>query len=81
MRPIGKRRAVLRNVAAACRYELSGSRTNHDAFDREYFAGLSPGERMTLVGKMLAEQWLLMGGNEDELRLRRDIARVQRRGR
>jgi hypothetical protein len=58
-----------------------GLKDDHDAFDREYFAGLSPGERMTLVGKMFAEQWLLMGGNEDELRLLRDIARVQRRGR
>jgi hypothetical protein len=58
---------------------IIGIRDDHDAFDREYFAALSPGEKMAMVGEMFAEQWLLMGGNADQLQLRRDIARLQRR--
>jgi len=58
---------------------IIGVKDDHDEFDREYFAALSPGEKMAMVGKMFAEQWLLMGGNADQLRLRRHIARLQRR--
>jgi hypothetical protein len=56
-----------------------GLKDDHDAFDREYFAALSPGQKMTMVAPMFAEQWLRKGGNADQLRLRRDIARLQRR--
>jgi hypothetical protein len=58
-----------------------GLKDDHDAFDRDYFAALSPGQKMTMVGTMFAEQWLRGGGNAEQLRLRRDIARLQRRGR
>jgi hypothetical protein len=58
-----------------------GLKDDHDAIDREYFAALSPGQKMTMVGTMFAEQWLRKGGNAEQLRLRRDIARLQRRER
>jgi len=57
-----------------------GLKDDHDAFDREYFAALSLGQKMTMVGKMFAEQWLLAGGNADQLRLRGDSAHLERRG-
>jgi hypothetical protein len=60
---------------------IVGLKDDHDAFDRDYFATLSSGEKMTMVGAMFAEQWLLNGGNAEQLRLRRDIARLQRRRR
>ncbi len=58
---------------------IIGLKDDHDALDREYFAALSPGQKMAMVGKMFAEQWLLTGGNADQLRIRRDIARLERR--
>jgi hypothetical protein len=62
------------------RVRVIGLKDDHDAFDREYFAALSPGQKMTMVGTMFAEQWLRKGGNAEQLRLRRDLARLQRRG-
>lgn len=59
---------------------IIGLKGDHDAFDRAYFAALSPDQRMTLIGEMFAEQWLRKGGDEEQLRLRRHIARLQRRG-
>ncbi len=58
---------------------IIGLKDDHDAFDRGYFRALSPGQKMSLVAKMFAEQWLLTGGNADQLRLRRDVARLERR--
>jgi hypothetical protein len=52
-----------------------------DAIDRDYFASLSPGEKMTMVMSMFAEQWALKGGDAEQLRLRRDLASLQRRRR
>ena len=54
---------------------------DHDAFDRDYFVRLTPGEKMTMVGAMFAQQWLSKGGDAEQLRLRRDIAKLQRRRR
>ncbi len=61
------------------RVRVIGLHEDHDAIDRDDIAALSPGEKMALVGAMFAEQWLLMGGDADQLRLRRDIASLQRR--
>jgi hypothetical protein len=74
-----RRRAAARRSRMQVR--VIGLKDDHDAFDREYFAALSPGEKMTMVRTMFAEQWLLKGGNAEQLRLRRDIARLQRRRR
>jgi hypothetical protein len=74
-----RRRAAERRDRMQVR--IVGLKDDHDAFDRDYFATLSSGEKMTLVGAMFAEQWLLNGGNAEQLRLRRDIARLQRRRR
>lgn len=62
------------------RVRVIGLHEDHDAFDRDDIAALSPDEKMALAGAMFAEQWLLMGGDADQLRLRRDIASLQRRG-
>ncbi len=69
--PVRARRSV--------RTRLIGLRDDHDAFDQAYFDALSPGEKMEMVSAMFADQWLQMGGNANELRLRRDVARIQRR--
>ena len=58
-----------------------GLHDDHEAIDREYFARLTPSERMMMVAEMFAEQWLLKGGDAKLLRLRRDIASLQRRRR
>ncbi len=57
-----------------------GLKDDHEALDRDYFLALSAAEKMAMVATMFAEQWLLKGGNADQLRLRRDIARLQRGG-
>jgi hypothetical protein len=63
---------------AAMRSSLIGLKGDHEALDRDYFRALSPGEKMAMVWPMFAEQWLLKGGDEKQLRLRRDIACLQR---
>jgi hypothetical protein len=74
-----RRRAAERRKRMQVR--IVGLKDDHDAFDRDYFSTLSSGEKMTMVGAMFAEQWLLNGGNAEQLRLRRDIARLQHRRR
>jgi hypothetical protein len=63
------------------RTRVIGLRDDSDAFDRDYFFSLSPGEKMSMVPAMFREQWLLKGGDAELLRLRRDTARLQRRRR
>jgi hypothetical protein len=55
-----------------------GLKDDHDALDRDYFQALSPSERMAMVWPMFVEQWRLKGGDAKQLRLRRDIACLQR---
>ena len=74
-----QRRAAERRSRMQVR--VIGLKDDHEAFDREYFAALSPDEKMAMVPMMFTEQWLLKGGDAGLLRLRRDIARLQRRGR
>jgi hypothetical protein len=52
-----RRRAAERRSRMQVR--IVGLKDDHDAFDRDYFATLSSGEKMTMVGAMFAEQWLL----------------------
>ncbi len=76
----GERRcAALRRSRMKVR--IIGLKDDHDAFDRDYFAALSPAQKMDLVGTMFAQQWLRKGGDAEQLRLRRHIARLQRRRR
>jgi hypothetical protein len=63
---------------AAMRTSLIALKDDHEAFDREYFLALSAAEKMTMVWPMFTEQWLLKGGDAKQLRLRRDIACLQR---
>jgi hypothetical protein len=58
-----------------------GLRDDADAGDRDYFRSLSPAEKMAMVSAMFHDQWRLKGGDEDKLRLRRDITLLQRRRR
>jgi hypothetical protein len=58
-----------------------GLRDDHEALDRDYFRALLAGERMALIWPMFVEQWRLKGGDAKRLRLRRDIACLQRGGR
>ena len=60
------------------RTSLIGLKGDHEALDRAYFQKLSPGEKMAMVWPMFTEQWLLKGGDAKQLRLRRDIACLQR---
>jgi hypothetical protein len=60
---------------------IIGLRDDADAGDRDYFQRLTPAEKMAMVTTMFHDQWRLKGGDEDQLRLRRDITRVQRRRR
>jgi hypothetical protein len=62
----------------AMRARLIDLRDDHDALDRAYFQALSPGERMAMVWSMFVEQWRLKGGDAEQLRLRRDVACLQR---
>jgi hypothetical protein len=55
-----------------------GLSDDHEALDREYFRSLSPGEKMSMIWPMFVEQWRLKGGDAKLLRLRRDIACLQR---
>jgi len=74
--PQTREQAVSRR--AAMQTNLIGLKSDHEAVDREYFRALSPGEKMTMVWPMFTEQWLLKGGDAKQLRLRRDIACLQR---
>jgi hypothetical protein len=74
-----RRRAAERRSRVQVR--VIGLKDDQNAFDREYFAALSPGQKMTMIGTMFAEQWILTGGDAEQLRLRRHLARLERRGR
>jgi hypothetical protein len=63
---------------AAMQTNLIGLKGDHEALDREYFRALLPGEKMAMVSSIFTEQWLLKGGDAKQLRLRRDIACLQR---
>ncbi len=69
------------NRRSAMRTRVIGLKGDHDQLDREYFLSLSPEEKMTMVWPMFVEQWRLNGGDTEQLKLRRDIACLQRRGR
>ena len=60
---------------------LIGLKDDHESLDRDYFIALSPAAKMAMVATMFTEQWLLKGEDADQLRLRRDIARLERRER
>lgn len=50
-----------------------------DALDREFWAALTPDERVERTWELSLHQWLLQGGDVRELGLCRSVARVIRR--
>ncbi len=50
-----------------------------DRLDREFWAALTPEERVAETWRLTVEQWELKGWDPGESRLRRTIARVVRR--
>jgi hypothetical protein len=51
------------------------------SFDDEFWSAIDPSERMRLNWEMVVEHHAVKGRDPAELRLRRSVARVQRRGR
>ena len=47
--------------------------------DREFWAAMTPDERVSLVWRFTVEQWQIKGWNPDEPGLCRTVARVVRR--
>ena len=54
---------------------------DRDALDRGYWASLQPIERMAMCWQLFGEWAALKGLDEDQLRLRRSVASIQRRRR
>ena len=71
---IAKRRSLMR-------VDVIGLKDDKEAFDRAYFVSLSPTEKIAMIAPMFAQQWLMKGGGAESLRLRRDVAILQRRRR
>jgi hypothetical protein len=52
-----------------------------DSDDEDDLAGLTPGERMSMVWQLTLQSWAFKENLTDEPRFRRDVVRVIRRGR
>jgi hypothetical protein len=50
-----------------------------DRLDREFWAAMTPEERVVETWRLTVEQWELKGWDPDESRLRRTVARIVRR--
>jgi hypothetical protein len=58
-----------------------GLHDDDGSFDDAFWSAIDPSERMRLNWEMVVEHHAAQGRDPDELRLRRSVARVQRRQR